>query len=174
MRCVYTSPKRGQCPLDAVEELEYCPLHCKDPEAPERAQYNLATYKYRNRYNAHLDSDVLRSLRDEVALARMALEARLNLITNDAEFIAACGQLNTLFLTIEKLVGTCHRLETSLGSLLSKPTLLRIVQQIVDILFEELVSVPDHESIIDRISDKIIMAVSNAAPNEEEKNAKNR
>jgi len=172
MRCCYTHPIKGQCPLDAMEGLEYCALHCKgDPEGPQKSQYNLSKYRYRTRYGSFLESDELRSLRDEVALARMALEERLNLVTNDAEFVAACGQLNTMFLTVEKLVNTCHRLETSLGSLLSKPALLRIVQQFVDILMEELASVPDHESIIDRISDRLISVVAMAAPenNENEK-----
>lgn len=170
MRCNYTHTKKGQCPLDAMEGLDYCAIHCKtDPEGPQKAQYNLAKYKYRTRYHSFIDDDELRSLYNEVALARMALEERLNLVQNDAEFIAACGQLNTMFLTVEKLVGTCHRLETSLNTLLSKPALLRIVQQIVNILVEELQEITDSEVLIDRISDRILATILNTQNTEEQK-----
>jgi hypothetical protein len=163
MQCTYTHPKKGQCPIDAMEGMDYCAIHCKgDPERLQKTQYNLAKYKYRKRYGDFLDSDELRSLHDEVALARMALEERLNLVQNDAEYIAACGTINTMFLTIERLVGTCHRLETSLGSLLSKPALLHIVQQIIDILLEELKDIADSEALIDRISDKILATILKA------------
>lgn len=160
MRCIYTHPHKGQCPIDAMEGLDYCAIHCKgDPERPQKIQYNLVKYRYRKRYGDFFDDDELRSLHDEVALARMALEERLNLIQNDAEFIAASGQLNTMFLTIERLVGTCHKLETSLGLLLSKPVLLRIVQQIVEILLEELKEVDNSEVLIDKISDRILATI---------------
>jgi hypothetical protein len=153
-----------------MEDTKFCALHTRgDAEASIRTQYNLSKYRYRNRYDNFYENEALRSLRDEVALARTVLEERMNMINNSAEFIAACPQLNTLFLTVERLVNTCHRLETSLGSLLSKPTLLRIVQKIVDILTEEMASVPNHEAIIDKLSDRIIEVVLTAAPRDEEK-----
>lgn len=156
MRCIYTYPHKGQCPIDAMEGLEYCAIHCKgDPERPQKSQYNIAKYRYRKRYGDFFESDELRSLHDEVALARMALEERLNLVQNDAEFIAASSQLNTMFLTVERLVGTCHKLETSLGALLSKPALLHIVQQIIDILLEEI----KDEVLVDKISDRILATI---------------
>jgi len=50
------------------------------------------------------EHEEVKSLRDEIALARMLIERRFNLIKDDADLISACGSLNTLLLTVGRLM----------------------------------------------------------------------
>src|SRR5574340_1457383 len=101
-RCTFTRPD-GQCQADAMPGSNYCTFHGKvDPEFLKKRQYWLANARYRLRYDDLSGHDALKSLRDEVAMASMLLEERFNLIQNDSELLAACGQINTMLLTIER------------------------------------------------------------------------
>ncbi len=166
-RCEFTRPD-GQCQAEAMPGSKYCTFHGKvDPEFLKKRQYWLANARYRLRYDDLSEHDALKSLRDEVAMARMLLEERFNLIQNESELLAACGQLNTMLLTIERLVAACHKLDSSLGGLLAKPTLLGIAESIVEILLKELKDIPGHEQIVDKISDQILSVIIKARPVEE-------
>jgi uncharacterized protein Yka (UPF0111/DUF47 family) len=92
----------------------------------------------------------------------MVMSERLNMINNDSEMLASCGQITSLAMTIEKLVKTCHTLESRLGTLLAKPTLLGIANDLVQILLRELVNIPNYEDLVDRISDQILKVIVEA------------
>lgn len=159
-RCEFTYSK-GQCSEDALEGDRFCSLHTHlDPDKHQKRLYNLLKYKYRTRYEEIGDHEALRSLRDEVAIAKMMLEATLNNIQNDSEFAASRGELAQQLATVEKLVSSLIKMETSLGSLLAKPTLVKIAGEIVQILLEKLHDIPNHELIIDEISAAILKTVT--------------
>ncbi len=158
-RCEYIY-SAGQCTEEALEQDKYCSLHTHvDPEKHQKRLYNLLKYKYRTRYEQIGDHEALRSLRDEVSIAKMMLEETLNAIQNDAEFLASRANLAQQLATVEKLVVSMVKMETSLGTLLAKPTLLKIAADIVRILLEKLQDVPNHELIIDTISAEIMKTV---------------
>ena len=54
--------------------------------------------KTRARLHKFADHEEIRSLREEIALARMLAEPRWNMVKNDNDLIMACGSLNTLLL----------------------------------------------------------------------------
>jgi hypothetical protein len=118
--------------------------------------------KYRQRYGDFADSSEIRSLRDEIAILRMVMEERLNMVQNDSEMLASCGQIASLAVTIERLVKSCNQLETRLGTLLSKPALLGIANNLVQILITELQGCPDYEALVDKISERIINVIMEA------------
>jgi len=127
-----------------------------DPEEFGKRVYHLQNHDRRVRHATLSDHDELRSIREEVALARMVLEERLNSIRTDADLIAATGPVNTLLLTVEKLTSSCLKLDTTVGNLLAKPVLLKMASDIVSIILDELADLPGHEVIVDRISTRII------------------
>jgi hypothetical protein len=100
--------------------------------------------------------DELKSLRDEIMLARALVETRLNLADNDAEIVAAMPLVQSYLATIEKLVSTCQRMEVSIGELLSKASLMAIAQEIVAVLNETLDQLPNKEEIVDQVSLKLV------------------
>jgi len=161
MRCEHTSDTR-QCGEQALEGTTRCAKHSKDPQTGLRRQYMLNQARYRQRYGDFADSNELRSLRDEVSIMRMVMEERLNMVTNNSEMLASCGQIASLAVVIERLVKSCHQLESRLGTLLSKPTLLSIANEIVQILLQELVDVPGYEDLVDKISERIIQIITEA------------
>ncbi|MFA5345367.1 MAG: hypothetical protein WC315_03755 [Candidatus Omnitrophota bacterium] len=164
-RCEFTY-SNGQCSEEALEGEKYCSLHTHvDPEKHQKRLYNLLKYKYRTRYEQIGEHEALRSLRDEVAISKMMLEETLNSIQNDSEFIASRADLAQQLATVEKLVASMIKMETSLGSLLAKPTLLKIAGEIVQILLEKLKDVPNHEVLIDEISAAILKTIGNVKEN---------
>ncbi len=89
-----TEPKRS----------DYCQACGGRSLAPARRlrQYLLAKAQDSTRLAQFAEHEDVKSLRDEIALARMLIERRFNLIKDDADLIAACGSLNTLLLTVER------------------------------------------------------------------------
>ncbi|KPK55010.1 MAG: hypothetical protein AMS22_05145 [Thiotrichales bacterium SG8_50] len=108
----------------------------------------------------HSQVEELKSLREEIALARAMIERRLNLVESNADFLQACGTVNTYLLTLERLITSCHKLEVNLGNLLSKGAILTLAQEIVGILMAELEHIDGYESIVDRISERIVAAIA--------------
>jgi len=166
-RCEFTY-RQGQCSEEAIEGCRFCSLHTNiDPEKHQKRLYNLLKFKYRSRYEEIGDHESLRSLRDEVAIAKMMLEQSFNLINDDSEFMASRADLAHQLATIEKLTASMLKMETSLGTLISKPTLLKIAGDIVKILLEKLQDIPNHEMIIDDISAEILKTIDGIRENVE-------
>lgn len=161
MQCEHTTDA-GQCNNDTLDGSKFCAKHCRNPQMVAKRQYMLNKSKYRERYSDFADSSDLRTLRDEIAILRMVMEERLNMVTNDAEMLASCGQIASLAVTIERLVKSCNNLETRLGTLLSKPTLLAVASDMVQILLHELVDVPGYEDLVNRISERILKVITEA------------
>ena len=122
--------------------------------------YRFQNQDYQRRLLALCEHNDAKHLREEIAIARMLLEERLNMIQTDSDFLAACGTLNSQLLTISKLVQSAHKLEQKLGSLLSKSTLLVVSSKFVNILIAELKGLSNYETLIDSISDKLFNSLS--------------
>lgn len=152
----------GQC-RRVAEPDGYCSIHGSTAakEAEARRQYLLTKIEDQSRLSQFADHEHVKSLRDEIALARMLVERRFNAIQNDTDMMAACGPINQLLLTIEKLVKTCHSMEQSLGSLLARSTVLALAQQLAQTIVEELQGIPDYESTVDRLIERIFNVVEN-------------
>lgn len=166
-RCEFTYDG-GQCTEEAIVGGTRCNLHAHiDPEHTQKRLYNLLKFKYRTRYEQIGEHEALRSLRDEVAIAKMMLEETLNNIQNDSEFAASRSDLAHQLATVEKLVASMLKMETSLGTLISKPTLLKIAADMVRILLDKLKDVPNHELIIDDISVAIMKTINSVKENTE-------
>ena len=160
-QCEHTT-STYQCPHEALEGDKFCEKHSRDPQAQPKRQYLLNKAKYQQRYCDFADSTDLRTLRDEIAILRMVMQERLNMISNDSEMLASCGQIASLAITIERLVKSCHSLESRLGTLLAKPTLLGIANELVQILLKELEGMPNYEQLVDRISEQVIKVIMEA------------
>lgn len=170
-RCQATVAK-GQCPNLATEGSKYCLKHTHNSNDHENRvrHYLLSNPELQTRLNRHAAVEEVRSLREEIHLARMMVEARLDLVEEGdrGEMLAAFSSVNTLLQTVEKLVSSCHRMEISLGGLLSKGSVLALGQEIVMILVDELQEIDGHEEIIDCISERVIKAIAEQGNKEKE------
>jgi len=155
----------GQCLRDAQPGSDYCMIHGshKDLAAEQnKSLYQLLKVKDRARLASLSEHESIKTLRDEISIARMLIEERFNLIQNESDILTACGPLNSLLLTVERLVNSAHKLEQNLGSLLAKPSLLSLGNELVAIIIDELKNIPDYEVIVDRISNRLVQAIAKA------------
>lgn len=158
--------REGQCWNEALAGSDYC-HGCgrrwdnQTAADEQKRQYHLTEARYRTRLAQLSEHNDVKSLRDEIALARVLIEKRMNLVKSDADLINACGQLNAMLLTVERLVKSAHSIEQSLGVLLARDTVLRLGQSICEILADELKGLPDHEELIDRVTDRLMATISN-------------
>ena len=146
----------GQCLNISVEGTHHC-LECAntDSVAAGRQQYLLTKPRFQVRMAELGRAEEIKSLRDEVAIARMLVEERLNKINNDQDLFSSCGAINTLLLTIEKLVSRSHILEQNLGQLYHKSTIVQMMQAFVSVVDEEVRPLEGGVPAIDRIVERI-------------------
>jgi hypothetical protein len=159
------SAQDGQCQNRAEHGSEYCCVHGGKSlqEAEDKRGYLLAKVEERTRL-AKLSDDLepVKELRDLISLQHMMIERRYNAVTNDGELLAACGPLNQMLLTMERLINSCHRIETNLGELLARHAVLALAKEMVAIVIDELEEVDDYEIIVDRITQRLIDTIRNA------------
>jgi uncharacterized membrane protein YccC len=164
-RC-HGNPHSNQCWNVAADESDLCPACAADAgemvEVQARRQYLLTDPRYQARLAALSEADEIKSLRDEVAIARMLIEERLNKIKNDHDLYSATGAINSLLLTVEKLVSRSHILEQNLGQLLHKSTIIRMAQAFVEIIDEEVSGLPGGVEAKDRIISRIFQTAMQA------------
>lgn len=158
-RCSHVYNKTGEvCDKFALEGSNFCHVH-STPKQRQKA-YLLNHISLSDATDRHSNTEIA-SLRDEIALTRALIEHRLNLITNNSELLAACGQVNALLLTLERLMLASLKVEEKLGELLSKTAVIELASEIVAILTEELQNVEGFEAIIDTIGQRIGTVISN-------------
>lgn len=150
--------KRGQCWNKAVENSLYCPAHGGSGTVKADKKKRLVNYKlnqFKQRAEELGNSDGITSLKDEVALLRMLIEERINQCRDSQELLLVSGPLSDLIIKVEKVVSSCHRLDSRLGNLLDKTKVLQFAQVVVEIVGSEI----DDPDSLDSISDKILKAL---------------
>lgn len=160
-RCKGAAPD-GQCMNEAEHGSEYCKAHGGvDTQNDEDIRsYLLSQADYRRRLaQLQQHQEPIRELKDAIALTHMLIEKRFNLVKTDADVMAACGPLNQLLLTMERLVKSALQLEQNLGSLLTKTSVLNLGQVMVTIIVDELSELPNYESIVDRITNRLFKSI---------------
>lgn len=156
-RC-QSSFSQGQCPYKALDGSSHCAMHGGN-RAQETAQkkvirgYRLA--QWQARANEFTDHDGIKSLREEIGIARIVLEQILLACPDQYTLVLNSGKISDMIMKIEKLVTSCNRLESNLGMLLDKNSALQLASQIVAIITEEI----EDEFKIDSISNRIAKAI---------------
>jgi hypothetical protein len=128
-RCDFNLNDGQRCGNKAAPGVSRCPLHGanKQQAAQEnrsKRQYRLA--KFQQRVNEFADHDRLKYLNEEIGILRLLLEERLNACEDSHSMILQSGPITDLVVKIEKLVASCHKLESQLGGLLSKAQIKNI------------------------------------------------
>jgi hypothetical protein len=156
----------GQCKQVALHNNDYCKLHSGGVDhLPAEQQRGFLLAKAEDKVRLATvsgDLEPVKELRDTIALTHMLIEKRWNLITDDEELLVHCGPLNQLIGTMEKLVNSCHKIETNLGELLARHAVLALAKEMVEIVIDELQGIEDYEEIIDRITNRLIDTIRKA------------
>ena len=163
-RCQGKAPD-GQCRNLSATGSDYCEVHGgRDmTEIREKRSFLLAKADDRTRL-AGISNELepIKELHDSIALTHMLIEKRWNLIKSDADLLMGCAPLNQLIQTMEKLVNSCHKIETNLGELLARHAVLSLAKEMVGIVIDEIEGIEDYEEIIDRITTRLINTIRKA------------
>lgn len=170
VRCQGRGGSKGQCPFKQVEGSKYCPMHggtaaVRAKEEEKKRIYRLQ--QYAERVGEIADHDQVKSLREEIGIARIVLEQLVNQCTDQMTIILHSSRIADLVTRIQKLVESCHRLEQSTGMLLDKAAALHLASVIVGIISKHV----EETDTIDQISSEIVDAIVNSKPQEKMKNA---
>ena len=166
MQCEYLS-SFGQCPKTAIPNDHFCEDHTSRDNMRKCGVYLLANRFLGDAAVRHAESDQIKSLVGEIAILRALLERRLNSIENEAEAVSMGAGIKDTMLAIDKLVNSWHAMDVKLGNVLSKQALLKLAQDIIEIITKEIrpfenksVTTSDVDEAIENIADAIVEAVA--------------
>ena len=165
------STREGQCLGVAEDGSDYCLQHGGVNRGLARRvrKYLLATAEDQGLLGKYADDDELKSLREEIALVRVMVQNTLSAAQSEVEKVNAYSKVNSFLLTLERLMKTCHSLDQSLGQLLGKPALLRLGQQLCNVVVDRLEGVPNYEALVEVLIQDIITTIQNVSNAEPER-----
>ncbi len=149
---------KGQCMCKAMEGGKFCPIHAGAGKIKikEEKHKNYLLVKWQARIEEKKQSPDLKNLRDEIGILRMLMEERLNQCESSADLMLHSTALSDLAIKIEKMVGSCQKLEEKLGNVLDKQSILNFASKIIAVLGTEL---EGQDELLERISNKILVAI---------------
>lgn len=158
-RCSGITPA-GQCTARSLPGTDKCKAHGGERASKQHQRRNYLIEEARASHRiAELSAhDAIYSLREEIAITRLLVEKQLK--TLDADSTLAAPALISLFTILEKLVKTSSAVEVKLGNMLSKDTLVRVAQTIIEIINDELRDLDNYEERVDKITQRIVTEVS--------------
>jgi hypothetical protein len=149
----------GQCINKRHPGSEYCLAHGgnKAGQAQEKVHYrNYLLGQWQARIDQKLAAPDLKNLRDEIAILRMLLEVRFSKCQEDVDLIMHTGAISDLIMKVEKVVTSCHKLETNLGQVLDKQALLNFAGRVIQIISTVLGGMENGDKLIDEIGNLIL------------------
>jgi hypothetical protein len=169
-RCQGIIKSKGQCLNKSLPHSDYCPAHGgnKGEEAHEKKQannYRLQKWKWKVRLGELSESDVIKSLREEIGILRVLMEERLVRIEDPSDLILQSGPISDLVMKIDKVVNSCHKLEGSMGQLLDKSKVIQLANEFIEIISSEL---PDNPETVEKIADRVLLSIANSGNEDEE------
>lgn len=166
VRCEPDNPNRcqgmaakSQCPYLAAPGSNFCAMHgghaaIKSAEAARKRVYNLS--KWQGRIAEHANHEQAKSLREEIGILRILLEAIMEMCKDQNDLLMYSNKISDLAMKLEKLVSSCNRLEEKTGMLLDKHAALRIATQIVNIIGVHISDENVLEAVANQIAECII------------------
>jgi uncharacterized protein YunC (DUF1805 family) len=167
-RCQSSSHK-GQCTEISVLGTDHCVKHTnlEKVNAVRTRKYFLSTAD-QSLYEHYADDNQLTSLRDEIAILRMMMQNTLSTAQSEVERVNAYSKVNYFILSLERVMKTCISLEMKLNELVGKAALMRLGQQLCQILVNRLTGVPNYEQLIDAIIKDMAHAFENVGNTNDE------
>ena len=156
--CQHTGP-RGQCTGKTVVGSDKCARHSN--EVDRIRSYRIADPDIRARFDHHVDSDTLETVREEVAFMRSLIEERYSLARTEADKINAFSVIHPAISTLNKLVESLTKLEMQADLILGRDALNLLADDIVTILISELSNVDGYTEIVDRVASRIAEKIAN-------------
>ena len=153
----------GQCTnkgmlLQSGARSHFCKIHggpsCQLVEKKESLR-NYQLTQFQAKFLRHATSPQIKDLRDEIAILRMMMETKLNQCNDDVDLMLQCGPISELAVKIEKIVGSCHKLEGSMAQLLDRQAILQFASEVIAIISDDVADT----TVLERITQKMMAAI---------------
>ena len=143
-RCQSRRGDSDQCMNLALPGSKYCPVHGGNKAAEVKAAEASTNYRltiFKARVQEFATNPGVKGLREEIGITRLVLEEVLNNCNDHNDLLMSSSKISSLVRDINTLVGSAHKLESSMGLLLDKMAILQLGQEMVEIISSELVTV---------------------------------
>jgi len=150
---------KGQCWIKKEGYSNFCKMHSghsKNNAIKKEAHKNYLLRKWHQRIADKATSPDIKSLRDEIGILRMVLEALLNNCNTETDLILQSAPISELVMKVDRVVLSCHKLEGSMGQLLDKASILQFAGNVINIIASEV----EDTIILNNIATKIQGALS--------------
>jgi len=163
-RCQGVNKSNGQCTNKSHPQSDFCKVHGanKSIESSDKESlrnYNLSKVRWKAQIEDKADSQVIKSIREEIGILRLLLEQRLEQCNDATDLMLHSQPIGELVMKINTLVVSCHKMEDQLGQLLDKAVLAQFASRIIDIIAHRLDS---HPEIIEIVAEDITAALDTA------------
>jgi hypothetical protein len=140
------------CPYKKEPNLQFCKLHgnLSAYHQNNRNVHALRLAKWQERVEQLKESPEVKSLRGEIGVLRLLLEGTISRCADDAELLLSSGKISDLVVKLEKLVGSCHKIESTVA--IDKSTLIQFAGSVIQIITNH-VTDPD---VIRKVSEDIL------------------
>lgn len=134
-RCQFVTA-HGQCLMKQFPGSKYCKAHSMGAERrmEDEKVRNYRLTQWKARVGDFADSKEVKSIREEIGILRLVLETRLNQCQDNEDLLLHSHAIGDLVTKIEKTVGSCHRLESQMGQLLDRQSILKFASQVVTVI----------------------------------------
>lgn len=158
-QCEEVTGRGLQCDKQAMPGARFCEHHAGNSTVEAQARQETRNYRlhlYQQRLDDKHDSPRLKSLKEEIALLRVMIETKINACQDDTDLMMQSSSLATLIGQVEKLVTSCHRMDTLTKNVLDRSELMSFAISVINII-QKYVSDPD---TLEAISEELVAAVS--------------
>ncbi len=160
---VNSGSRAGQCRYKCVEGTKYCPQHGGARDAATNERYKLAKYRlqqYDERVSDFAKDDEIKSLREEIGIVRMILEALINSFKGDNnKMLLSIDKVTQLVGQINKLIVSAQMMEEKTNTLLDRKVVVIIADSMVQIIAQYITD-PD---VLTTVAGKICASIESAA-----------
>lgn len=171
-RCQGVTPD-GQCEYLSVEGTNRCEYHSKghgkrNLEVKRIERYLIDNEELRKSYLRQNNDAHYLDLKDEISLTHAMIERRLSMIRTDQDMMMAIGPFTQLVQRLESMKISLMKLQQQLGLVLGKDELRQLASTLAAILDEELEGMEDKEERMDRMLERLVIAIETAGTKKED------
>lgn len=171
-RCQGVTP-HGQCEYLSVEGSERCEYHSRGQGQKKLNRQRIERYlidneELRKSYLRQNNDAHYLDLKDEISLTHAMIERRLNAIKTDADVMMAIGPFTQLVQRLESMKISLMKLQQQLGLVLGKDELRQLAATFAQVLDEELDGLDDKEDRMERLLERLVVAIEAAGTKRED------
>jgi hypothetical protein len=150
--------KNGQCQFISNPGTNFCEYH-NAPARRQIAQQENRSFRlaqWQSRLNEFTDNPNVKTLREEIGIARITLENILLMCQDSNDLLIYSSKIGDMLTRIQKLVATCHAIENQLGLTLDKSAVISLAEKIITIFEQHIQDEDTMKAVAKQVGEAIV------------------